>query len=290
VGGLAVALKSLEDHGVIVRRESDYFDGDNFARSWIAAYVYACQTPITRLAPPKTAENHFSERRLTTGKVLVFSAHSGEINSRSASIIGWKGDPMTAEQLGEIRRDFRPGFENLVAGIIIGLLMIAGGCAAVFFPTFALIESGGSVPVWTEKGQKGWSWGAAGIFAVIGVGLVIGGIFLIRWVRSLFSFRLRVGQNGFAVSEKKAMRVVGWDDIVSVQEIHLYERPPLLKGVAKYALPKTMSRSFVLIAKQGDPVAFDGNTIKGHSKLAKMIQEETSRRNIPWEIVEKQGY
>jgi hypothetical protein len=198
--------------------------------------------------------------------------------------------PMAAEQIGEIKHEFKPGLENLVAGIIIGLLMIAGGCAAVSISTNGVVQSGGNLPVWTEKGQKGWSWGAAGIFAAIGLGLVVGGIFLIRWVRSLFSFRLRVGQNGFAVSDKGAMRVVGWYDIVSVQETRLYERPPLLKGVAKYVLPKMMSKSFVVMVRQGAPVAFDGNTIKGHSKLAELIKEETDRRNIPWGIVEEHGY
>jgi len=197
---------------------------------------------------------------------------------------------MTAEELGEIKRVFKPGLENLVAGIVLGLLLIVGGCALVFLGISGVIESGGNLAVWTERDQKGWSWGAAGAFAALGLGLVVGGILLIRWVRSLFSFRLCVGQNGFVVSDKKGERVVGWDDIVSVQETHLYERPPILKGPAKYALPKTMSKSFIVIVKQGEPVAFDGNTIKGHSKLAKMIQEETGRRNIPWEIVEKHGY
>jgi hypothetical protein len=197
---------------------------------------------------------------------------------------------MAAEQLGEIRREFKPGLENLVAGIIIGLLMVGGGCAAVFFSTNGVIESGGSLPLWTEKGQKGWSWGAAGIFAALGVGLIIGGLFLIRWVRSLFSFRVRIGQNGFSVIDKRTARVVGWEDIQSVQETHLYERPPLLKGVAKYALPKMMSKSYIVKLKQGEPFAFDGNTIKGHSKLAQLIKEETERRNIPWEIVEEHGY
>lgn len=197
---------------------------------------------------------------------------------------------MKAEQIGKIKREFKPGLENLVAGIIIGLLMIAGGCAALCFSTNGVIESRGTLPFWTENGQEGWSWGEAGLSAAIGIGLVIGGVLLIRLVRSLFSFRLRVCQNGFAVSDKKAARVVGWDDIVSVQETHLYERPPLLKGVAKYALPKMMSKSFMVRVKEGDQVVFDGNTIKGHSKCAELIREETERRNIPWEIVEEQGY
>src|SRR5437773_1200699 len=104
---------------------------------------------------------------------------------------------MTTEQLGEIRKEFKPGLENIIAGTIIGLLMIGGGCAAVYFSSNGVIESGGKLPFWTKKGQKGWSWGAPGIFAAIGIGLIIGGFFLIRWLRSLFSFRVIIGQNGF---------------------------------------------------------------------------------------------
>jgi hypothetical protein len=190
---------------------------------------------------------------------------------------------MNAEELGEIKREFKPGLENLVAGIVIGLLLIGGGFAAVFFSTKSVVDSGGNLPFWAERG---WCWGAAGLFGALGVGLMVGGYFLIRWVRSLFSFRVRVGQNGFAVTQQKATQVFAWDGILSVQETHLYERPPILKGVAKYALPKMMSKSFLIVMKDRASFGFDGNTTKGHTKLAQMIKEETDRRNIPWEIVE----
>jgi len=196
---------------------------------------------------------------------------------------------MTVEQIGEIKQEFKPGLANLVAGIIIGLLMISGGLAAAYFASNAVIASGGNIPLWTGKGQKGWSWGAAGIFAALGFGLIIGGFFLIRWVRSLFSSRVCIGQNGFAALDKKITRVIGWDDIASVEETHLYQRPPLLKGVAKYALPKLMSKSFIVTLREGEPFAFDGDTIKGPSRLARMIKEETDSRNIPWEIKEEHG-
>src|SRR5260370_24217980 len=91
---------------------------------------------------------------------------------------------MTVEELGEIRREFKPGLENLIAGIIIGVLLMAGGCAAITFSINGVIEAGGTLPFWTEKGQKGWCWGAVGIFVVLGIGLMIGGLFLILWVRS----------------------------------------------------------------------------------------------------------
>lgn len=194
---------------------------------------------------------------------------------------------MSSDPIGDIRREFKPGMENLVAGIIIGLLLVGGGCAAVYFPTRGVIDSGGDLPAWTDKGQSGWSWGAAGILAALGIGAILGGVFLIRWIRSLFSFRVRVGRHGLGVADRSGGRVIRWDDIVSVEEVHLSERPPVLKGVAKYALPKVVSKSYVLALRAGEPFGFDGNTVKGHNQLAQLIREETGPRDVPWQIREE---
>jgi hypothetical protein len=67
---------------------------------------------------------------------------------------------MTAEELGEIKREFKPGLETLIAGIIIGLLLIAAGCVFTFFSIKGAIENGGNLPFWTETG---WNWGAVGM-------------------------------------------------------------------------------------------------------------------------------
>ncbi len=199
-----------------------------------------------------------------------------------------EGKPnMTVEQIGEVRKEFRPGLDNLIAGIVIGLLLMGAGGAGVIVVSRAVIEKGGDLPVWADTG---WSWGAIALLGVVGLGAMAGGFFLIRWIRSLFSFRVRIGQDGFAVIDRASVRVIGWDEVAAVQETHLYERPPILKGVAKYALPKTMSKSYVLKVTSGKPFAFDGNNVKGHNKLAAMIREETDRRNVPWEVVEEHGY
>lgn len=191
---------------------------------------------------------------------------------------------MAEEQLGEVRREFKPGLGNLAAGVIIGLLMIAAGGACVYFPSAAAVAAGGRLPGWAEKG---WSWGSLALMVVVGLVLVAGGVGLIVVMRSMLGLRVRVGRHGFAVADRKGVRVVGWDDILAVRETHLFERPPVLKGVAKYALPKMMSKSYLLTLKDGDPFGFDGNSIKGHAKLARMIEEETSPRGIPWEVVEQ---
>ncbi len=190
---------------------------------------------------------------------------------------------MFVQEIGEIRREFKPAYENVIAGIIIGLLMIGGGCTALFFLVKAVIDSRGSLPFWAEKG---WCWGAIGLGGALGLGLIAGGAFLVRWMSSVFSLRVKVGTDGLSVTRKGETQVIAWPDIMSIQETHLYES--VARGVVKYALPKVMSQTFLLKIKDREPFAFDANTIRGHVLLAHMIKKETDQRDIPWEIVEMQ--
>ena len=90
--------------------------------------------------------------------------------------------------------------------------------------------------------EKGWSWVAVGLSAALGIGAIVVGAFLIRWIRSLSSLRVAVGVHGLSVTRKDGTDVIAWADIISVRETRLYERAPLLKGAAKYALLKVMSK------------------------------------------------
>jgi hypothetical protein len=193
---------------------------------------------------------------------------------------------MTTEELGEVKRAFKPGLENVVAGIIIGLLLTAAGCAAIYFPIMGVIENSGNLPFWRQK-EPGWSWGAVGIVATFGAFLAVIGVLFIWAMRSLRSLVVRVCQNGISITSRGTQQAFGWDDIASVQETHLYERPPILKGVAKYALPTQKSRSFKVKLREGEPFEFNGTAVKGHGALAKMIKEQTDPRSIPWKIVEE---
>ena len=110
---------------------------------------------------------------------------------------------MNAQEIGETRREFKPGLENLVAGIIIGLLLIGAGCAGLFVSAKAVIESRQSMPFIAEKGD---CWAAVGVFSALGIGAIVVGVFLIRWIRSLSSLRVAVGVDGLSVTPGETRR------------------------------------------------------------------------------------
>src|SRR5690348_3846244 len=115
------------------------------------------------------------------------------------------------QDLGEIRREFRPGLANLVAGIFVGLLLLIGGCVAVFLSVAAVVENRGNLPF---AAQNAWSWKWVGLIGLLGLGMMLAGFFLICWTRTLVSLRVHVGANGFSVTEKNQTDFFAWDDIL----------------------------------------------------------------------------
>lgn len=191
---------------------------------------------------------------------------------------------METRGIGRVRCTFKPGKDNLVAGVIIGLLMIAGGIAVGYLVISGVITSPAALPLWAEHG---WCWAAVAIAGLVDAGLLVGGILLIAWMRNLASMRVDVGPSGFSVSTRTGIQVFLWDEIASVTETHLYERPPVLKGPAKLLLPEVKSRSYLVRRKDAEQFAISGTTIRGHEALAGVIKAGIGGRDVSWEIVEE---
>ena len=194
--------------------------------------------------------------------------------------------PVEVESLGSPTAQYRPGVANLVAGIIIGCLLIGGGAALLFVTIRDFVRSGGHLPLAAEQGI---SWVAVGISSLFVIGLLLGGFFLIRWVRSTSTLRVYVCPGGFYYRCRTKTVAFPWDQISSVRETILHERLPLAKGLAKHAMPMISSRGFLVRRMGGEEFGFDGNTLQGHERLGKNLRDEARKRDIQWEIVEKRA-
>jgi hypothetical protein len=199
---------------------------------------------------------------------------------------GGSRQPAEVESLGSPTGQYRPGGANLVAGIIIGCLLIGGGCAILFVTIRDLIRSGGHIPLAAEQGI---SWVAVGIASLFVIGLLFGGLSLIRWVRSTSMLRVYVCPGGFYYRCRTKTVAFPWDQISSVRETILHERLPLAQGLAKHAMPVMMSRGFVVRRIGGEEFGFDGNTLQGHERLGEILRDEARKRDICWEVVEKRA-
>jgi hypothetical protein len=186
---------------------------------------------------------------------------------------------MAPIEIGRVRQEFKPGLENLIAGVIIGLLLIGGSCAITFFAVKAVFENRGHLAFWVDKGP---SWGAVLIMSAIAIAMIVGGTFLIRWMRSLWSLHVYLGEKGFAVSQQHHLDLFIWNQISSVTETHVFERPPVLKGPAQLLLPKAKSKRFLVTREDEKQFPFDGNAIRSHEMLATFIKRETDKLGVPW--------
>jgi len=80
--------------------------------------------------------------------------------------------------LGKLHRVFRPKKANLIAGVILGLLLMIGGVAAAIGLSFRASQQAPSA------GEKILVYGLIGILGVL---LPLCGVALLVWMKRLFS-------------------------------------------------------------------------------------------------------
>lgn len=217
-----------------------------------------------------------SDRPVTSeGRAIV--ALAGVRGGRSVDV---SSDPDPVD-IGEVHTVFRPGYDNIIAGFVIALLLVSAGIAGIWYFGRQAAKLFGERPMWADKGP-GWTC----LLVLFSVLVIVGGVFLAFYVRSLSALRVAVGLHGFRVMDGRETNEFLWHKIAAVEESHLYERPPVLKGPAKYVLPELKSRSFCIEYVDGRVFEFNANSLKGHSQFADIVKESTRSRGILWRIVE----
>jgi hypothetical protein len=167
--------------------------------------------------------------------------------------------------VGRPLHEFRPGMENVIAGSILALLLVAVGFSVLLWIGWSVAHTEGQIPFFVEKGI---CWALIAFFGAVAIGAAIGGLLLLRFATGLASQQIWVCSNGLCFVPRGRFDVARWDEIESVQEVVFQEYFPL-KGIAKHALPFGKSRTYLVRRQDGREFAVNGKTSGGSAGLGR---------------------
>lgn len=188
--------------------------------------------------------------------------------------------------VGQLTKQFRPSVSNAIAGLILGAGCLGGGVFAIYTATRALIRAGWDLPFWQEKG---WSLGAVGLAAVLGIVVIGVGVFLIWVARDIAERTIYLCEHGFWYSARSKVRVFPWKEIASIKETVMHEKLPLVKGPARALMPTKTSSSYLVRRADGETFNLTASDTSGFGELAGMLKHKAEEMQIPWEIIETRG-
>jgi hypothetical protein len=136
------------------------------------------------------------------------------------------------QEFGGTREAFRPSIANLIAGVIIGLLLIGGGLAFISGFLYLYLRPEGNDLQTTLFGLA------------VGIVLIASGILFIYVMKRMFSYRLVVCTRGFIRQVGRDTDCCQWEDIASVTEWP--NMPPLWGKAAATRSAARTGRSFCL--------------------------------------------
>ena len=171
------------------------------------------------------------------------------------------------KKLGAPVAIFEPDPRRLVVGVVLGLVLCGCGIFVSWFG-FSRDTSHLAHPE-LER------WGTMGIGGII----VLGGMFLLAWLRAIWRFRVLVCPGGLIQVRGSVTEAFVWEEIVSVHERRTQVK--LLKGPAPL-VPKATSKVYWVNRRDGTGIRFDADKLKDSERLGQMIRAEAIRRAIPW--------
>jgi hypothetical protein len=134
--------------------------------------------------------------------------------------------------------------------------------------------------------EKGMCWVAAGMMSLLALFLIAAGSGILLFVVGTWKLRVHVCEKRFYCGASAGV-AFPWDEIALVRETQSYERPPVLNGAAKLLLPEIMSSSYLGRRRDGKEFAFSKNSIRETNELGRIIEGESRKRGIRYEIVEE---
>ena len=184
---------------------------------------------------------------------------------------------------GEPTHEIHPSKINACAGVIIGLLAMTGAGVIVFWGLSHIVKADfANLPFYAEKGTCWFSF----ICVTLGICVIVGmGIFFLHFAYELFRTVIYVCPNGFYVKmpSNKTLTFL-WEDIATVEEFIIKEKPPLLVRPFNLLLPSVESRAYNVIRKDGVKFDFNRNTLRHMNLIIDPLREQADQRNINWTI------
>ncbi len=179
--------------------------------------------------------------------------------------------------MGKVTYEVKPNTSNVVAGFILGIGLVGGGFVLTGTMIRQMFFRGGNPP------QNASDWIAVVMLALLGIAVAVGGVFMVKFVRSLVGFRLRVCSDGFWFTRSNQQFVFAWDEIVRVKESVVEETLPMAKGPARRLMPTKKTHTYTVVRCDGEQFYFDENVIPRTSLLAGPLKTAAKARGIEWE-------
>jgi hypothetical protein len=181
--------------------------------------------------------------------------------------------------LGNVRHTFRPKMADIIAGTILGVVLVAGNIALATY----LIRRPDPRPL--DTGNRVAKYVLI-LIGVIGFVAPLGGLALLLGMKRLASHRVTVFDGGFVYDYAGKDQICPWTDVSEIRELFTHEELKVLKLPG--AAIKNVNRSFVVCRKDGAQYSFTVNSIDSIPKLAEFLESARDEYGIPWEQIVQQ--
>lgn len=178
---------------------------------------------------------------------------------------GSESSLLSSGELGELKQEFTPATEELVAGVILGIVFTGLGIAGLLF---APDHVGTPATL------------LFGLFIIVGVGAVLWTTLVARKALT----RVTVYSNGLRYSCGAVLEEIPWDQVTGVKVLVSREHLPIVKGPLKYAMPSVEHCTFVLRREDGFECRFGKGNVRGAKQLGQIVRHEAENRGIPWYV------
>ena len=168
-------------------------------------------------------------------------------------------------------RAFGPSRKNLVAGLVLGLVLIVVGLTVGYWMY-------GAVDNLPRKISDRIA--LYGMTAVCGLLVPLGGVALILWSMRSFSRCLWLCENGLAYVYRGYAELCPWDAIQEIRE-ELTEEPLHILHLPGAAIHR-IARSLVVQRDDGEEFPSTANTVKHLDAIITRLRVLSHTHGIPW--------